>query len=773
MDNLTPQLNQDQLRANIDALVKQNAPHDAVQGYIDKYQSDGKGGYVLKGDTQSSYLGNLANEAKAGVSKIGSSISEGADKMAQGANQVATARQSGAGLGSAIQGLGTFAVGAGESALGTASGAVRSIFSPVTAGIESAVQSSKTIAQQAASQDPQLAAIQASTQAQHDDPNNPVQKVKAAINTLATTHPELYKNLSDAINVGSVAVGGEASGITEQGLKDATGKALDVAGNVANKTKAVATDLSTGANDLLGQKPATFNQEAFNTNLNKALPVLKKDVKTLPVKQADARTAFTDIVNNKDSIGITDANGNIKTPSQYTFADTVDAQATRLKQVYQDYTSKLGEADKMKFTSNLKTDVSGLVKNLQTQAEGTLNLANKSALSSKIKELKGLLSKPYIDPLAIQTYIEDLGKEARVGGGQAPTFKNIQAANIGGTLRSVLDNSIEKVGGAGYQDLRNIYKAHKTIESQLLQAAKSELNKTPGWTDRLANLGMTAEGINFLLTHDPAALAIGAGIKFSTKFTKYLNSPQRALSKIFKAIEDTQRPPLIPSEINQSAITKPMNSSISPNPTTPKKKVNSAPVDSPQHDVLKNMLNIAPEAKNYIDSLAQEIADNTGNSLGKAPLKTLESSTRKMIDEEGGVAGNLKDLARNTIVLKNKSSFNDVLGQIKSKADVVRVNMQDLPTGYRGTIINVKAPNGLTSEIQIVEPKILFGKDKGMAEAILGKDEVARIAKETGLEPGLGHTYYEAYRILSPVEQLSAKGRALVKQSFDYYSKLK
>lgn len=196
-------------------------------------------------------------------------------------------------------------------------------------------------------------------------------------------------------------------------------------------------------------------------------------------------------------------------------------------------------------------------------------------------------------------------------------------------------------------------------------------------------------------------------------------------------------------------------------------------LSSDQRSQLQKMLSLAPEAKIYIDNIAQNIAKETGNSFGAGPLKTLESATRKALDEEGGVVENLKDLARNTIILDNPTSYDDVISKIVEKMNVLRVKQQDLPTGYRGTIINVKAPNGLISEVQIVEPKILYGKDEGMARAILGDAQMAKIEKEVGVKPGLGHIMYEKYRKMSPAQQLSENGKKLLKQSVDYYAKLK
>ena len=307
----------------------------------------------------------------------------------------------------------------------------------------------------------------------------------------------------------------------------------------------------------------------FNDNLNKALPVLKKDVNTLPVKQTDARTAFTDIVANKDNVGIQDANGEPKLPSTYSFLDTVKAQSARLKQVYQDYSAKLTTVDKAKFEGDIQQKVSDLIKNTDTQLAKENSSAGRSALTGIKNELGSLRD---LSPAGIQSYIESIGKQTKVGPGQPPTLRQVHLANLGGEMRKILDESVAKIDGQGYQDLRNVYKAHKTIQSQMLQAAKSELNKTPGWTDRLSNLGMTAEGINFLMTHDPHSIAIGLGIKGSTMFTKYLRSPQRALSNMFKEVENAQRSPLTPSNINQSAAIVPSSTNIPTDipPTVPK-----------------------------------------------------------------------------------------------------------------------------------------------------------------------------------------------------------
>ena len=56
------------------------------------------------------------------------------------------------------------------------------------------------------------------------------------------------------------------------------------------------------------------------------------------------------------------------------------------------------------------------------------------------------------------------------------------------------------------------------------------------------------------------------------------------------------------------------------------------------------------------------------------------------------------------------------------------------------------------------------------AKAILGEKLWNKIHQEAGIEGGLGHKYYEEWRVMSREEQQSAKGIALRKRSEEYYS---
>ena len=79
-------------------------------------------------------------------------------------------------------------------------------------------------------------------------------------------------------------------------------------------------------------------------------------------------------------------------------------------------------------------------------------------------------------------------------------------------------------------------------------------------------------------------------------------------------------------------------------------------------------------------------------------------------------------------------------------------------------------PNGIQAEIQVNTPKMIYAKEtETNARKILGDKVCDQIAKETGMQGGLGHKYYEDIRILDEVKDI-AKIAELTKLSKSYYA---
>lgn len=376
------------------------------------------------------------------------------------------------------------------------------------------------------------------------------------------------KYIQDIVSQGTKAIEEFAAQheILPQGVRTLTDKAgqkITKVGNVA--TEAIKEELKPITSKVKG----VFSPN-FETSANKAFPVLKKDVVNIETRNENIKNAFTDIAKNKESIGLTDNKGNFRTPK--TFTETLEAQNKRLPEIYKEYTNKLSTVDRTKFDSDISNGIQNQVSTIDAKLAKENSIDNRKALNKIKFELQNLKD---TSPEGIQNYLQTINQKIKplVPGGSL-TQEQIQYANLAGDLRKVLDDSIEKVGGQGYQDLRNIYASHKAIQSQLLNAVKKEMNATPGFTEKLGDVGLSVEGINYLLTHDPQTLVIGTGIKGTTKLLSWLKSPQRALQNMFSEVENQITPSLLkPQAINTTA-------TIEPSTVIPKSSPKSAPKSS-------------------------------------------------------------------------------------------------------------------------------------------------------------------------------------------------
>ena len=311
-----------------------------------------------------------------------------------------------------------------------------------------------------------------------------------------------------------------------------------------------------------GGTPMTIEELAahpdFNAKLNKALPPTKNDVRDVGARSNAAATVITDIAKNKDTLGLVDEAGNPRLPSgKNVFQETVQAQDARTADLYKSYTEKLTGVDKAKFSDDITSAVADQTKTMEDQLARENSAGTRAALERKITELKTLRD---TSPKGIQDYVQTLNRETKTAPGAPLTPDQVQSANLAGSMRKVLDESVGKIEGPGYQQERNIYGAHRQMQDAFLRAAAKEIRNTPGLTEKLANMGLTVEGINYLLTHNPSSLVTGLGFKAAVEFVKRINSPGAAMEGLFKMADQG----LVNAEIPQATIPTATNISNTP-----------------------------------------------------------------------------------------------------------------------------------------------------------------------------------------------------------------
>nr|DAT47410.1 MAG TPA: ADP-ribosyltransferase exoenzyme [Caudoviricetes sp.] len=186
------------------------------------------------------------------------------------------------------------------------------------------------------------------------------------------------------------------------------------------------------------------------------------------------------------------------------------------------------------------------------------------------------------------------------------------------------------------------------------------------------------------------------------------------------------------------------------------------------------------EIKDEVQAFAVSVAAKFGGRVTPINLKTMASIIRKLgTAEVNHDAREIKDAVRTTIIVDadKVDGVRSYFKQIKSSGgNVQRIKVQagSVFLGYTGTIVNINGANGLTAEIQVNTPKMIYAKEPPEdAKRIIGEALWRKIQRETGLPGGLGHKYYEQYRLLTYEQQRSELGREIARKSEEYYSHFK
>ena len=147
-------------------------------------------------------------------------------------------------------------------------------------------------------------------------------------------------------------------------------------------------------------------------------------------------------------------------------------------------------------------------------------------------------------------------------------------------------------------------------------------------------------------------------------------------------------------------------------------------------------------------AVAEAVALRHNGKATPINYKTRQSAERKC-RTDNSKPFELKDLARTTVLCEyNKIPV--VIDDIKSAATGYdafgRHKHQTSDYGYWGDIINLAFYN-LQTEIQVKSYRMYYAVNpKDICQPVLGDSLYNVIHKETGLEPGLAHHYYEIMR---------------------------
>lgn len=186
-------------------------------------------------------------------------------------------------------------------------------------------------------------------------------------------------------------------------------------------------------------------------------------------------------------------------------------------------------------------------------------------------------------------------------------------------------------------------------------------------------------------------------------------------------------------------------------------------VESSVSEIVKR----ASSVGNEIQELAERIAFKNKGFVTPVNFKSVASITRK-VTTEGITPYDIKDAVRTTIIVP-KGQIENVLAELSSMNVFLRLKRQRPESfmGYSGNIVNIKTSAGLTAEIQVNTERMIYAKEKPKdAKRILGEKCWKEIQEQTGMEGGLGHKYYEEWRVL---DKASNDAQKIAQKSIEYY----
>ena len=268
MSNLTPQLNADQLKANITALQKGGVTNDKVQAYVDQYKSDGKGGYVLAAPgpaADPSLVSRVATDTQGHAAGIAQDISSGLHDAAAEPNPLkAAAKAAGSGLD---------IVGHVASEVGDLIG--EPLKSAYSAAVPQSVKDSVSGAVKTIAGTPAAKAV------------------VSALADFEAQHPEASKAFGNILNIAGLFGGGAGEGAAKDAVVDAASGAKDAVVDAASS----AADAAKSAAKTVVKAPITAAKDLATPIDENVLTVLKNPTEDTEATIKDlfdkAKTAVT------------------------------------------------------------------------------------------------------------------------------------------------------------------------------------------------------------------------------------------------------------------------------------------------------------------------------------------------------------------------------------------------------------------------------------------------------------------------------------------------
>jgi len=162
--------------------------------------------------------------------------------------------------------------------------------------------------------------------------------------------------------------------------------------------------------------------------------------------------------------------------------------------------------------------------------------------------------------------------------------------------------------------------------------------------------------------------------------------------------------------------------------------------------------------KEFFDSLIKDFANNKGLIFIPAELKKPDRYAEKINSDYEGDFSKISDVVRNTILFPDVKSINEFEGYLKNRfgKNLVKIKnsyrnkrISTTKFGFASLNAKIKLPFGDIVEVQANISEMFYANHSTeKCRQTLGIEKFNEIKNRSGVEPGLGHKFYEEVRAI-------------------------
>jgi hypothetical protein len=310
------------------------------------------------------------------------------------------------------------------------------------------------------------------------------------------------------------------------------------AGKIVTKEAGlVAKDIGKAAKIVMTPSEEAVQSGIVKTFQKSIKPTAKKTLATGEKYENNILTALKTIKANADKLNIEDSTGELvsRTPKNLNeFAQSVE-QSKAL--VFNQYDSLAKLAGKI----GVEVDTNSVIKELENVIQNkALRITNPELIKYTTGWIERLTELGSVDTQTMQEVIKNLNTSLQAFY-KNPAFDSAQRASIDAGIanqfRKLLDETIEGATGGEYQALKNQYASLKAIENDVVRASMRDARKNVKGLLDYTDIFTGGQMIGGVLSLNPSMFTKGAIERGFKEYIKFLNDPNRAVSKMFEKLE--------------------------------------------------------------------------------------------------------------------------------------------------------------------------------------------------------------------------------------------